>query len=340
MGKLFRLIVASLILASAARAQFTNAKKIQGTAVAGTVPSDGQALCYNGTTHRYEPATSCLNAGVAGPTGPTGSTGSTGSTGATGTGATGAVGNTGATGAGTTGAQGNTGVTGATGGNLSSLNAKTSTYQVLAADFSGYKTIPVASGTFTITLVASGSQPADGQYINIVNYGTGSITIARSGQNLNGGTSSIILAAAITNPGLSPTSAQIWSDGTDYFAKVGGPVSASAQPATTTTVAGGGGNFSAPRGYFVCTGTCTVTPPVPALGYEFCVLNTDNVSTVITLAALGSSAQYENTARTAYGTAGTGTFISGGAVGDKVCLLGISATKYLTVSFTGTWTAN
>ncbi len=29
-------------------------------------------------------------------------------------------------------------------------NAQTSTYQVLAADFSGYKTITVASGTFTI----------------------------------------------------------------------------------------------------------------------------------------------------------------------------------------------
>lgn len=99
-------------------------------------------------------------------------------------------------------------------------------------------------------------------------------------------------------------------------------------------------SLSAPRQYFVCTSTCTITVPVPAAGYEFCVMNDDNASTVITLSAIGSSARYENTARTAYGTAGTGTFISGGAAADKICLLGRDATHYLTASFNGTWTAN
>lgn len=108
----------------------------------------------------------------------------------------------------------------------------------------------------------------------------------------------------------------------------------------TGLTAGTSVTLTAPRQYFVCTGTCTVTVPVPAAGYEFCVMNDDNVATVITLAAIGSSARYENTARSAYGTAGTGTFVSGGAVGDKVCLLGRDATHYLTVSFNGTWTAN
>lgn len=96
----------------------------------------------------------------------------------------------------------------------------------------------------------------------------------------------------------------------------------------------------APRGYYVCTGACTVAVPVPAAGYEFCVFNTTNVAGAITLSALGSSARYENSARTAYGTAGTGTLVSGGAVGDKVCLLGLDSTHYLTASFTGTWVAN
>lgn len=99
-------------------------------------------------------------------------------------------------------------------------------------------------------------------------------------------------------------------------------------------------SLTAPREYYVCTSTCTVTPPVPAAGYEFCVMNTDNVSTVITLAALGSSARYEATARTSYGTAGTGTLVSGGAAADKLCLLGLDSTHYLTVSYNGTWTAN
>jgi hypothetical protein len=93
-------------------------------------------------------------------------------------------------------------------------NAQSATYQVLAADFAGCKPIPVASGTFTITLVASTSQPAAGQCIWVENYGSGVVTIARSGQNLNGGTSNITLAASAAN---LPTSAFIYSDGTNYF---------------------------------------------------------------------------------------------------------------------------
>ena len=98
--------------------------------------------------------------------------------------------------------------------------------------------------------------------------------------------------------------------------------------------------FTANSGFCILTTTGTVTVPVPAAGYQFCAFNDDNVSTVITLSAIGSSARYENTARTAYGTAGTGTFISGGAVGDFVCLVGRDSTHYLTVSSKGTWTAN
>lgn len=108
----------------------------------------------------------------------------------------------------------------------------------------------------------------------------------------------------------------------------------------TTLATGTSVSLTAPRQYYVCTGTCTVTPPVPAAGYEFCVLNGNNVATVITFAALGSSAMYENTARTAYGTAGTGTLVSSGAVGDGACLLGLDSTHYLTVTYTGTWTAS
>lgn len=119
------------------------------------------------------------------------------------------------------------------------------------------------------------------------------------------------------------------------------PAAAVAADLPATTLATGTSvSLSTPREYYVCTSTCTVTPPVPAAGYEFCVLNDDNVATVITLAALGSSARYENTGRTAYGTAGTGTFISGGAAGDKVCIVGRDSTHYLTTTFNGTWTAN
>lgn len=352
-------------------------------------------------------------------------------------------------------------------------NPQTSTYQVLAADFSNLRTILVASGTFTITLVASGSQPTAGRYIDIINYGTGVVTVARSGQNINGATTSLTIPAAASS--ILPSSAHIVSDGTNYFAGTWFPATGTTGtgnvvlatsptlvtpalgvatatslngltvttttgtltmtngktlavtqtltlsgtdstvmtfPTTSATIArtdaantftghqtiegvtstgatgtgllvfgtsptlttavlgsstattqsakdnstkvattayvdaatplttGTSVTLTAPRQYFVCTGTCTITVPVPAAGYEFCVMNDDNVATVITMSAIGSSARYENTARTAYGTAGTGTFVSGGAVGDKVCLLGRDSTHYLTASFTGVWTAN
>ena len=104
-------------------------------------------------------------------------------------------------------------------------------------------------------------------------------------------------------------------------------------PGTTPTLVG-------PRAYAVCTGTCTVTVPVPVAGYEFCVMNDDNVSTAITLSALGSSAMYENSARTAYGTAGTGTLVVAAAAANKVCIVGRDATHYLTVSYSGAVTVN
>src|ERR1035438_9988074 len=106
----------------------------------------------------------------------------------------------------------------------------------------------------------------------------------------------------------------------------------------TPLTTGTSGTLVAPRAYFVCTGTCTVTPPAPAKGYEFCVMNDDNVGTVITLAGI-TGVQYENTARTAYGTAGL-TMTSNGAAANKICLLGLDATHYLAASSVGTWVAN
>jgi hypothetical protein len=104
--------------------------------------------------------------------------------------------------------------------------------------------------------------------------------------------------------------------------------------------AGTSHTFSGPFDIYVCTSTCAITVPVPSAGVQYCVMNDDNVATVATLAAIGSSARYENQARTAYGTAGTGTLVNAGAVKDFVCLLGLDATHYLFASGSGTWVAN
>jgi hypothetical protein len=106
-----------------------------------------------------------------------------------------------------------------------------------------------------------------------------------------------------------------------------------AAPFTTGT----GGTVTGAYGYYNCTTTCSITLPAPAAGDQFCIRNDDAVTTVITIAAI-SGVQFEKTTFAGYGTVTTGTMVSGGAAGDKVCLVGRDATHYLVGSFNGTWT--
>jgi hypothetical protein len=107
-----------------------------------------------------------------------------------------------------------------------------------------------------------------------------------------------------------------------------------------TTGSGTTHSLTGPREYWYCTGTCTVTPPVPVAGYEFCVADKTGTSGAITMAALGSSAQYPKTDSSAFGTAGTGTMVSTAAAGSKICLVGLDSTHYELGSYAGTWTVN
>jgi hypothetical protein len=204
-------------------------------------------------------------------------------------------------------------------------------------------TQPVAiTGGGTITIPASGFGSTffiSGQASCFINTGTSADTLA----NASGAT----MVPAITT--LYPKDEIcLQSDGASLYATYTPAAAFSANvvipnasvaaaplptPGTAATLVG-------PRSYYICTGTCTVTLPTPAAGDEFCVQNDDNVTTVITLAALGGSAAYENSGRTGYGTPGSGTYTSGGAAGDKICLLGRDSTHYLTQTTTGTWTAH
>ena len=89
--------------------------------------------------------------------------------------------------------------------------------------------------------------------------------------------------------------------------------------------------------YVTCSTTCTVTPLAPAGGVQLCVDNAPGSATVITLAALGSSKYYSLIDNSAYGTANH-TVISGGAVTDSICIVGLDSTHYKVKSSTGTWT--
>ncbi len=88
----------------------------------------------------------------------------------------------------------------------------------------------------------------------------------------------------------------------------------------------------------ICTSTCTITPLTPVAApnmIQLCVQNDDNVSTVITLAAI-AGVQYENIARTSYKSANT-AIASGGAVKDASCWSNRSATQYNNWNAVGTW---
>lgn len=100
---------------------------------------------------------------------------------------------------------------------------------------------------------------------------------------------------------------------------------------------GGTASISGSLGYYVCTTTCSITLPTPAAGAQFCIRNDSAVTTVITIVAI-TSVQFEKTTYNGYGTVTTGTMVSGGALGDKICLVGRDATHYLVGSFVGTWT--
>jgi hypothetical protein len=95
--------------------------------------------------------------------------------------------------------------------------------------------------------------------------------------------------------------------------------------------------LSAPRGYAICSGTCTVTVPVPAAGYEFCAFNKAGVSTAITISNPGSGTLFAKTDGSGYGTATTGTLAATAAAGNRVCIVGGDATHYEIGSSNGTW---
>jgi hypothetical protein len=169
---------------------------------------------------------------------------------------------------------------------LSGSLPKTATYQIVVGDFNTYKTIPVASGTFTLTLPAAANQPTDGKYIEILNYGSGVVTVARTDTTLNGGTASLVLAPGTA---LVPTGMRVLSDGTNYFAKP-----AFGNPMTTAGDFLYGGTSGAPTRFAAGTGLLTgngaSAPTFTALPLGVAVGGTGTASTLTGLVRGSASA--------------------------------------------------
>ena len=97
------------------------------------------------------------------------------------------------------------------------VNQITTTTTLTVSDFQNCGFKYVASGTFTITLPINTSQPANGTCVIVSNYGSGTITIARNGQNINGGTVNPTIPPATGGSSIQPASMLIVSDSTNYF---------------------------------------------------------------------------------------------------------------------------
>lgn len=198
-----------------------------------------------------------------------------------------------------------------------------------------------------------------------VTAGTGVATAAANNVNTNGGlttstTTSVVVGAINTGGGSGTAPVGLADVATGSYLKSGGTTTIPAWQAFGTNVQAGvaaalnsttanslattaapltvgtGGTISTADGYYICTTTCSVTLPTPAAGYQFCIRNDAAVTTVITIAAI-SSVQFEKTDYSGYGTVTTGTMTSGGALGDKICLIGRDTTHYLVGAYVGTW---
>lgn len=262
-------------------------------------------LTFSGTVT----GTCKISTGSMGPTGSTGATGAAGSNGTNGTNGAGYGGTSTTSLAIATGSKSFTTQSGLAYTTASRVRAASH------ADNTNYMEGAVTSYSSTTLVlnvdVVGGSGTKTDWDLSIIGQpgqngaGSGTVTSVVCGAGLNGGT--------ITSTGTCSLAPVTFATG-------------------TTHTFGSGGIFAE---IWECTGACTVTPPTPAAGYQFCVRNTTGTTGVITLAGV-SSVLYEKTDFSAYGTANTAA-TSGGAAGDKICIVGHDATHYDVLSFNGTW---
>ena len=196
--------------------------------------------------------------------------------------------------------------------------------------------LTLLSETFSAMLGSIGAQAASA---NLTTYA--GIAPSANAQTLLGDTFAQMLAAIGADASGAAAAAQTTAEA--YAAnssnQSSGTLNVLRLPPVQSIVSSGaiGAAITAAAAGVVCTTTCTVTPPTPALGLLYCVRNAPGSATVITLAALGSGNYYELTTHAGWGTANH-TLVSGGVATDNICLWGYDANHYMVQSYTGTWT--
>ena len=193
--------------------------------------------------------------------------------------------------------------------------------------------LPIASGDTLAGIAAT--QTLTNKSITGSEINSGTVPIA---QIPTGTTSSTVpLGGVITAGGPTGSATAVPIITYNAAGQLTAVTTAAIVPLAAPLTVGTGGSLTGAYGYYICTTTCSITLPTPAAGDQFCVRNDSAVTTAITIAAI-TSVQFEKTTFNGYGTVTTGTMVSGGALGDKICLVGRDATHYLVGTFVGTWT--
>ena len=184
------------------------------------------------------------------------------------------------------------------------------------------------AGTYTSGITATGTI---GQTCSLATFnGAGTLaaaTVALTGTNTIAGGTALVVTAAGSGYTSAPTSATATN----------GTATCSGTAVVATSIS------SAPQGtgwYFnSLAGPITFALPIitsGSIGMQLCFRNTAAGTGVITLKAPAST--FIDKAGV-LGSA-SGTLVSGGALGDSVCLLAIDTTHYAATVNTGTWTNN
>jgi hypothetical protein len=203
------------------------------------------------------------------------------------------------------------------------------------ATLSGSNYVQINFGTngaasYAVLRTTTNVAPINGTATNAVVTASTTNTVNDQSNSLNSFTLNIITSA----------NASIYLDNTNYSEPQITLVGANLIGGIASVISGTSLTLQGGVQYAVCTGTCNVTPPIPVAGYQYCVRNAPAISTVITINAIGNGVLYEKTDNTGYGTASTGTMVSSGAIGDKICIVGLDSTHYIVSSYLGGWTVN
>lgn len=159
---------------------------------------------------------------------------------------------------------------------------------------------------------------------------SGGVCVANTSGGAPAGTGIVIVAS-----GVFGTPANLTGDCTTS----GGALATTCRPGVLTSTSGpvaDPGGSSAFQ-FNNASGALTFNLAAGVTGYQRCYRNATGKSGSITVAVTTSNAIDLNGAN---GTSGTGTLVSGGALGDAVCLESDVANHWYATASSGTWTNN